>query len=173
LDGEVWINGKLCYSRVAPKITESHVQIWRLEEGRLPNRHTITTIGPHIVINSIGESLLVNVPRDDLISGASYSFSGPYLGHIAMLNGYPSVDHGTQMRAIRSLNFEIKIQGDAFHIELSGATGKLIPSTCGIYEVQDDRILEFKIWFDIPRHSLSLITKSKQVGEILGKRLEA
>src|ERR1700749_336312 len=91
LPGEVHLAGKLVYSGLTPRFTETGLSVWRLSEDGL----SVEGYGPHFDFHLPSAFLLANLGMRDLVAGASFSLSGTCLGCVEMMKGRLAVEADT------------------------------------------------------------------------------
>ncbi|WP_435627202.1 hypothetical protein [Candidatus Ferrigenium straubiae] len=157
LNGEVWIDGKRIYSGLTPRIGESGLRIDRLKYNK--TAYFVEHEGPHFGFTLITTFLLTSLTTEDLSKGASFTFSGPYLGG-TMMRGHSHGGIGPLVRHITHLNFYICIRQEQFYFEFSGKTGELLPwSYNNPIHSYPRSPQEFKVWFYLTKELIPSLKK--------------
>jgi len=160
IDGEVWINGEIVYSSLTPRFPNLDHGLYLERLQRSNSGSIISDEGPHFHFKMPTARMIMSVPHEKLLSGAKYSLTGPDLGAVSMLSGYPAADLGSFVRTIVKMNFEIGINSENFLFNISGKTTDILP-----WSINDPRQnqklyanpIEFNIWFHVPEDALSML----------------
>ncbi|MDP1923391.1 MAG: hypothetical protein Q8K57_01255 [Thiobacillus sp.] len=161
--GSVWLDGVVSYTGITPRFSKFGIDIYRLiEKG---SAQILETEGPHISLQAPA-LLVTNIPAETLAVGAKYDFSGPGVGSIWMLNGYPAADLGSESRRIEKYSLLLNIDSGSLNFNISGSTGPVIETTKHtgkIYTPSQD----FRIEFSLPEESYESVFEHKQSADAL------
>lgn len=169
IDGEVSLDGKLCYRGLSPKIGEFGFRLWRRDERR---PEMVRDQGPHINLSLPTPSVFQSVSREAFLSAVSYRFSGPYLGSMDALSGIPALHDGAQTRIIDVIELKATFAGENLVLLLSG-NAQPVPRPPG-KPIGPNNLLEpkrFVIHCSIPLPAIPLVFEGRY-GFFLQKKLE-
>jgi hypothetical protein len=127
IDGDVTLDGKLCYQGLSPKIGVFGFRLWRYEEKK---PEMVCAYGPHFNLSLPTPSVFQNVPREAFLASISYRFSGPYLGTIDELSGIPALHEGAKTRIIDAIDLKATLGEGNLNLLLAG-TAKPRPVSPG------------------------------------------
>lgn len=130
LEGEVIVNGELCYSGVSPQIRVGGFSLWRIETTDNKNTHQVANYGPHFRLNLPTQPLIFGTSRESLLDGVHYTFSGPRLGEMDEFGGIAAKDGCIYTRFVNSIDMKAKLCSGALTLSLSG-TAKSVPHIPG------------------------------------------
>jgi hypothetical protein len=169
IDGDVSLNGKLCYRGLNPKVGGFGFRLWRLDENR---PEMVRTHGPHINLSLPTPSVFQNVSKEAFLISAIFSFSGPYLGSMDELIGIPALHEGAKTRIIDKIDLKATLKDGKLTLLLSG-TAKPFPGTPG-KPIGPNNLLEpqeFGICCPIPLSAIPSVFEGRS-GFFLQKKLE-
>jgi len=156
--GSVRLDGVVSYTGITPRFSKSGIDIYRLiDEG---STQVLEAEGPHIYLQAPA-LLVTSIPAEALAVGAKYDFSGPGIGRIWMLNGYPAADLGSESRRIEKYSLFLNIDSGSLNFNISGSAGPVIETTRHtgkIYTPSQD----FRIEFSLPEASYESVFEHKQ-----------
>lgn len=171
LIGEVWIDGALIYSGLTPRIYDSGLKIERLKYNKIS--YSVEHDGPHFIFPLITSYLLTGLAVEDLLRGANFSFSGPYLGG-TLMRSHTHGGIGPLVRHITHLNFEVCIRQEEFYFELSGKTGELLPWSYNNPNHNYSRSpQEFKVSFYLSKELVPSLKNHEGFISAMTKKLES
>lgn len=169
VNGEVWTDGQLCYSGIYPSINDKGFNLSRRNNIE-PQQ--CSHIGPHIDLRLPTPSLIQAVPRTELCETVKYQFSGPHLGNISELGGYPAADAGSRTREVKKIELEVILKDKILILMISGVAGPILPwSANGNLGNNSSESLVLKILCPIPIFEISTVVEGHS-GFFLQKHLE-
>ncbi len=167
IHGEVVVDGRPVYSDLYPELGEYGFRLWRRQEGE-PQQ--ISGEGPHVDVIVVSPVLLINVPRDELSTGARYSFAGPHLGSVARFGGLAARDEGSRTRRIVEMQLETLYRDETLMLSIVATAGAVEPwSSAG--ELHEKTTQSLRIACAIPLGLVPRVVSGHQ-GFFLQKRLE-